>query len=46
MPQKVTLDLNKLYKKLCPRCQEVIRAMVKEQVTDDMIRQQLEKEDK
>lgn len=40
--QKISLSLKKIYEKLCPKCQEKVRDLIKEELTDQAIKDALE----
>lgn len=43
---QVNLSLKEIYEKLCPECQEKVRNLVKDKLTDQAIEQALEGKDK
>jgi len=45
MSERVNLSLKEIYKRLCPECQEKLRDMVKEKLTDEAVKQSLEGKD-
>ena len=42
MSPQVNLSLKEIYQKLCPECQEKVRDMVKDKLTDQAIKEELE----
>ena len=42
---QVNLSLKEIYSKLCPKCQEKLRDMVKEKLADQVVKQTLEGKD-
>lgn len=44
MPQ-INLSLKEIYSKLCPRCQEKLRGLVKDKMADQVVKQALEGKD-
>lgn len=39
---RINLNLKKIYEKLCPKCQEKVRDLIKEKLTDQAIKDSLE----
>jgi len=44
MADQAKLNMKKLYKKLCPKCREVLIKQIKDDMVDAQIREQLENE--
>ena len=42
MSLQVNLSLKEIYEKLCPKCKEKLRELVKEKLADDVVKQALE----
>jgi len=41
---KVQVNLREIYKRVCPKCKKIIRDLIKEKITDQMVDQVLEVE--
>ena len=42
MSLTISIDLKKLYKQLCPECRKKLEEMVREQITEQLVKQALE----
>ena len=45
MADQAKLNIKELYKKLCPKCREILIKQIKEDLVDTQIRQQLEEKE-
>ena len=41
MASRITVELMDFYEKLCPKCQNVLKDLIKSQMTDTIIEEQL-----
>jgi len=46
MAHQIELNLNEIYKALCPKCQQKVRDLVKDKLTDQAIKETLEGKEK
>ena len=44
--QQISLSLKEIYVKLCPKCAEVLRGLIKDKLTDQAVKEALEGEEK